>query len=243
MLLPLALVASFVPSILVFLYLSGNHGDDQQYRVNCRKCLIGGILCSGGVVLLSAVSNISLALLGLNNAPVVIQEAASAFIIAALSEELMKMWQTRKAIERGGESTSALDVISYACITGLGFGLLEAVVYMFSSNAGQIMLRGIAMSHGVYGLIMGFILAKGIAKKSRALQVLALAVPLLIHGTYDFDLGMNERLGDSFGYVALALTVICMGIMVYAMFFYVRKARKNADSMAPLEADGHFKLV
>lgn len=237
----LLLIASFVPSILVFLYLRNNHGDDQQYRTNCRKCLVGGMLCSIGVVLFSFAANLLFGVLGLGEASVVARTAASAFVFAALSEELMKLWQTQKAIKRDIDRVCELDVVTFACIVGLGFGLLEAAVYVFFSSPGQIILRGIAMGHGAYGFIMGVILVQAMRKDSKALKALALAVPVLIHGAFDFDLGLYREFGDGYGNISLAIEAMCILIMIYVVFFYVRKARKNEKCLAPLYGGKHME--
>lgn len=232
----LALLASFIPSLLLFFYLSGNRGDDQEYRANCRKCLIGGALCSFGVVLFSGAANLLSFFLGFESSSPIIKEAIHSFILAALSEELMKMWQTNKAINRDRARVSKLDVIAYAAIAGLGFGLLEDVVFMFVTSPGQIIVRGITMDHAAFGMIMGLLLAKGLISDNKVFTALALFVPTLIHGYYVFDLGLNELGYEWGGYGALIVTVLIVIFMVYMIFFYIRKGRKNEDLTASIFA-------
>ena len=235
-LLVLALLASFIPSLLLFFYLRGNRGNDQDYRVNCRKCLIGGALCSFGVVLSSAAANLLSFFLGFESSSPIIKEAIHSFILAALSEELMKMWQTNKAINRDRARVSKLDVVSYAAIAGLGFGMLEDVVFMFSTSPGQIIVRGITMNHAAFGMIMGLLLAKGLTSDNKVFSALALLAPTLIHGYYDFDLGLNDLGYEWGGYGALIVTVLVVIFMIYMIFFYVRKGRKNEELTAPIFA-------
>ena len=71
---------------------------------------------------------------------------------------------------------------------------------------------------------------------SFAFSALALLAPTLIHGYYDFDLGLNDLGYEWGGYGALIVTVLVVIFMIYMIFFYVRKGRKNEELTAPIFA-------
>lgn len=78
--------------------------------------------------------------------------------------------------------------------------------------------------HAAFGLIMGYILAKGIKKNGKMSIMTAVLVATIIHGAY--GLVLNPSLVDKWGGLALALAILCMGLNLYN-FFWMSKARKN----------------
>ena len=59
----IALIASFIPPFLLYLWLRNKNGETEEYGNVCRKALINGILSVIAVILVSALCNIILALL------------------------------------------------------------------------------------------------------------------------------------------------------------------------------------
>ena len=66
---------------------------------------------------------------------------------------------------------------------------------MFSSNVAQILVSGVTNMHAAFGLIMGYILAKGYRKSRKKPAILAILVSTLIHGLY--DLCLHETIIDT----------------------------------------------
>ncbi len=117
-----------------------------------------------------------------------------AFIVAALTEETFKyiaffyFWKNKHFNE-------LFDGIIYAVFISLGFAAVENVLYVFHSNNGGMvvgMLRAITAvpAHALFGVAMGYYL--GLAKfepKHRIRYLfLALCIPIILHGLYDFIL-------------------------------------------------------
>ena len=80
----------------------------------------------------------------------------------------MKYLLARKTIRKNHSRVSFLDLMSYTAISAIGFELMEAVIYFFSTNIPQILVRGITNMHAAFGLTMGFILAKKYKKNPKA---------------------------------------------------------------------------
>lgn len=123
---------------------------------------------------------------------------ASAFLTAALPEELGRMvvsigsiaiW--RRLAERGVALTTAM--------IGLGFAMFENTLYSLTTAAGTAVIveRTVpTLSHAASALIMGALLQRAISKGRPwriGLFLLALAVPCLLHGLYDFGAFMIEQ--------------------------------------------------
>lgn len=156
----------------------------------------------------------------------------SNFVLKALSEELMKYLLARKIIKRNHDNISFLDLMAYTTISAIGFELMESVVYLFSANVPQILVRGISSMHAAFGLIMGFIIAAGYKKKMKYPAILGIFTTVLIHGLY--DLGLAQELAETiWSDISLFIAFFCLIINI-ANFFFMNKARKKSYYTDPL---------
>ncbi len=229
MLVLLALLASFIPSILMFFFLRKNR-EDMEYRKYCGKVLWNGVLCAALVTLACAVLQLGWNLLGIGENSKLLNSLFNAFVLAAGVEESVKFFTAKKALKEIPALTR-LDVISITAITAMGFGLIEDVVYTMQSNIPQILIRGVLMAHVSYGLFMGLVYGKGIQKKSPGLKALGLLLPILFHGLYNFSL--DEGLPELFSYIAVGSALVSTVFLV-VMIFFIRKKRKDPEFTTPL---------
>ena len=124
---------------------------------------------------------------------------SAAFIGAAIPEELAKFLLLYFVVQEHKDCDSGGDLFCAAMLIGLGFAGLENVLYLLGSadwfNLG--MMRGVLSvpAHMVFGAMMGLFAARAYRGKTPALNwTLALLVPLLGHGLYDFPLMMWSEL-------------------------------------------------
>ena len=127
---------------------------------------------------------------------------------------------------------SFLDVMAYTAISAIGFELIEAFIYLFSTNVPQVLMRGVTSMHPAFGLVMGYIVAKGIKKNGKLSLMPAVLITTLFHGAYDFCLSPIV-IDTDWTVLALALAIICLVINIYN-FFFMTKARKKAYYTEPL---------
>lgn len=107
------------------------------------------------------------------------------------------------------------DGVVYAVIVSLGFATLENMLYVLNYMSLQVaVMRGILSVplHCTCGIFMGYFYgmarnhrARGEQVRSMADRVLALLVPLLIHGIYDFALSIES---DAISVAGLGFTVV-----------------------------------
>ncbi len=226
-----ALMVSYCFPLAIYFFLRSARRD-PEYRRECRSLLLRGTLLGIPVILFSLLCSLIFALTGLKESHPLVNTLFHAFILAAFSEELMKYLLARKFIRKNRSSVSFLDVMAFTAISAIGFEMMEAVFYLFSTNVPQILVRGITCMHASFGLIMGFLLAKGYKKNRKAPALAAVLVPALIHGLYDFCL--DEDLVETlWGYLALFLAVACLVLNVWN-FFFMAKARKKPYYTDPL---------
>ena len=118
-----------------------------------------------------------------------------AFFVIAIVEEGYKFLVLLIAVWKNKNFDYKYDAIVYSVFISLGFATLENILYVQSSNAMVAVWRGVISvpAHAFYAVACGFFL--GLAKeqsskdkigKTLLYMLLALIVPLLLHGTFDF---------------------------------------------------------
>ncbi len=224
MLIPiLVLLASFIPSLGMFFFLRKNR-DDKEYHKACGRLLLKGVLCAVGITLVDLVLKTFWGIIGIGDKNWLIDELFHNFIVYAGAEEAVKFYFAKKSIKKDLTEVSRLDIISFMALTAMGFGLFEAVIYAVQTNIPQIIVRGILMGHVGYGLLMGLAYSKGVAQNKNVYKVLALLLPIFVHGLYDFSL--NDKLPELFMYLAV-LNAIATTVFIIVMISFIRKKRKD----------------
>ena len=231
MIIILITLASFIPSLLMFLFMRNNRKGDETYRRNCNQLLMKGILICGLVMLFGAALRIPWNLIGLTKDKPLLDRAFVCFVVNALCEETAKFLYARKYIMQDKTKTSRLDIISYLVISAISFALLEDIIYAFSTSIGQIIVRGILMGHVPEQLLMGELYGRSIAEKKPGLKVLAFLLPILIHGTYNFLLSDGLPEWTAFAVVGL---VLAETIYMICMIFRIKKKRNDTAYTEPV---------
>ena len=226
----LILLASFIPSILLFLFLRKNK-EDEEYRKTCNKLLWQGFLIAMGVTFADILIVLLWNMSGLGGRNGIVDLLFKTFIVNATVEETMKFLCGRKFIRKDLEKVSRLDVITYMAVTAMAFGLFEDILYMFETNIGQILVRGFLMGHVGYGMMMGRLYGKGMKEDRTVYKVLAVLIPILLHGLYNFSLG--EDLPDVFAFIVVTETFITTAYLIYSVFF-IRKKRNDPEFTEPI---------
>jgi RsiW-degrading membrane proteinase PrsW (M82 family) len=118
-----------------------------------------------------------------------------AFVGAAIPEEAFKFGVVRYYAARHPAFNEPMDGIVYGVAASLGFATFENVLYAaaFQFSIGVVLLRAVTAipMHGLLGGVMGWFVARwrfGPRSQRKQNLALALAVPVLLHGLYDFPL-------------------------------------------------------
>ncbi len=118
--------------------------------------------------------------------------ASTAFLGAAIPEELFKALVLYAYCVRHKEFDEPMDGVVYGVVASLGFATLENVMYVTQHGVGVAILRAFTAvpGHGFCGAIMGYYAGQAkFRPQRRAAYVLAsLFFPILLHGLYDFGL-------------------------------------------------------
>lgn len=232
-LLILAFLLSMLPNVLIFLWLR-KAKDDEKYQNICLKGLLRGILFSSLMVLLISTIFYVFERLFITKYGVIISEVFHNFIVLAFAEEIVKYLTLRGLIKKNSYSYSQLDILSLMMIVGIGFGMIESLIYAFITNAAMMIVRGITAMHCGYGFIMGYFISNAMKTKKKGYTFLGIFIPCLLHGTYDLCLSEElAKISEYYGFISLALAIFAI-ITLFIAIKYIRKSRKNSECIKPL---------
>jgi RsiW-degrading membrane proteinase PrsW (M82 family) len=149
-------------------------------------------------------------------------------------EETAKYWVFRRILKKTKYAYSWLDTAVLMTIVGLGFGMLESVVYAIGASVPVVLIRGICVPHAGYGFLTGYFYGKGSKTGKPAVKWIGFLLSWLMHGLYDFSL-RQEFIGinDNLMIVALLLAVMDI-VLVLLLVGFARKAKKQPLYIEPL---------
>lgn len=143
-------------------------------------------------------------------------------IVVPVAEEGLKYLVMRLGTWKHAAFNFTFDGIVYAIIVSLGFATFENLLYVLNYMSLQVaVVRGLLSVplHCTCGVFMGYFYgmtrnhhARGEKGASRLNRALALLVPILIHGLYDFALSIDSETLSVAGLV-FTLFVFVLAIM------------------------------
>ena len=219
------IAAAVVPAIiLMYLIYKADRLDKEP-----KKLLLRLVLCGCAAAVLSMITeSVGNAVLGaVLPAESTLYYVLMFFVVVAGSEEGFKYLLMKRATWNNPEFNCQFDAVVYATYTALGFALFENVGYVFMYGFGTALLRAVTAipGHCCFGVFMGtwYGMAKryehtGELNRSTLCRKLALIVPMILHGIYDF---IAVTAGD---YGVVIFGVFIIGLFVFA----IRKTRSLA---------------
>ena len=155
------------------------------------------------------------------------------FVVVGLSEEGFKYLLLKKRTWNSREFDHQFDGVVYAVFVSLGFALWENIGYVLSYGLSTALVRAVTAvpGHACFGVFMGAWYgmakkyeARGDAERSAYLRKLALIVPVLLHGAYDF-IAASGQVRVTWAFVAF------VAAMFLAAFRLVRKLSREDEHM------------
>lgn len=152
------------------------------------------------------------------------------FIVAGLTEELLKFLVVRTTIYKSPYFDEPIDGLVYSSSAALGFASLENVLYSFSTSWGMMLIRApiTTLGHVVFSAMWGYPLALQKLKKKHATVLLWLGLlgSMVGHGLYDF-LALAQS--DSKMNLPLFVGLIVLFVTMVALFvFLLRRGQKTS---------------
>jgi RsiW-degrading membrane proteinase PrsW (M82 family) len=237
MIIPALLILSVLPAVLILFYIYRKNKYEQEPLGLLLKAFGLGMLPCLIIWLVCLILNIA----GISGEPGTgnhfFDAFVEAFCMAAIPEELLKfailyllVWNNRNFSER-------FDGIIYSVFVALGFATLENITYVLGYGIGTGIVRAITAvpAHALFGVAMGFYFsyAKFLPEYKNKYLMLAIVIPIVLHGIYDFILMWQEKLLENNVEVAILLTLVFITFVVFLWMQGLKKIKK-------LSADFYF---
>ena len=124
----------------------------------------------------------------------------TAFLAAAIPEGVAKFCILFFYCLRHTEFDEPMDGLVYGAAASMGFAAVENLAYVYEGGLGVAAMRAVTAvpMHAMHGAIMGYFLALyRFLPARRGIYLLnALAIPVLLHGLYDFPLMTADLLPE-----------------------------------------------
>lgn len=180
------LILSLAPVFIILLYVYLR----DRYEPEPIKMVLKAVLM--GALVIFPVGIIENWIDSLLTTPAILGKAAfRGYVMAGFTEELFKSLAVIILIWRNVNFNEKFDGIVYAVCVSLGFAAVENIFYVLGSHSVQVgMVRALTAvpAHAIFGVVMGYYLGLARFAASRRMYYFAMAllIPWLLHGTYDF---------------------------------------------------------
>lgn len=161
----------------------------------------------------------------------------AAFLEAAVPEEFLKWCVLFFYAYRHDAFDEPMDGIVYGVAASLGFAAIENILYVSDGDYELVLIRALTAvpSHAMDGVIMGFYLgiAKALPNQRGEYIFKSLAVPVVLHGLYDYPLmlldpwEMDYR--DSLHLVDYPWGLVTFAVIVLQVFVVYRLWKRLRD--------------
>ena len=145
------------------------------------------------------------------------------FLIVGVSEEGAKFYMLYNNSWNSQEFDCLFDGVVYAIFVSLGFALWENISYVLNFGMQTAVVRALTAipGHASFGVFMGVFYAAsklyhiyGDEYNSRTYRILAVAVPVLLHGAYDYIATMETVSQNPLFIVFIALLFLAANRVV-----------------------------
>ena len=169
--------------ILVYVYIRDKY-EREPLRLLLKSLLAGALSVIPVMFVNSWLDGFKIHFTGLT------QIGYIAFIVAAFVEESFKFIALYFLIWKNKEFNEKFDGIVYAVFISLGFALVENIMYVtsYGESTGYVRALTAVPAHALFAVAMGyyFAFAKFSKKQKPYYLFMALFIPIMLHGIYDF---------------------------------------------------------
>lgn len=180
---PLFLALAPIFIILIYIYIRDKY-EKEPWELLLKTLLAGAFITLPIVLMETFLSGLFGDLTELKLA------AYNAFVVAGFTEELFKFLVIYLFIRKNRNFNEPFDGIVYSVFVSLGFAAVENILYVSNYGIDTGFMRAVTAvpAHAIFGVIMGFYFGKSLHSKRPKYLYLALFMPILFHGIYDFIL-------------------------------------------------------
>ena len=235
---PLLTLSGVAPAIFLMWLVSRFDAKRPEPAAALRKVAVWGGLSTIPAVMVEVV------LSAMAPQQPVAHALYSAFIVAALTEECCKALVMYFVIWRHPAFDERLDGIVYATRAGLGFALVENVMYLTQTHStggflGVFILRAVLAvpSHAIYAGFMGYWAARRRFDGVGPGLLGGLAIAIALHGAYDGAVFLAVEAQNEVGVAVLPLLFVPLVVVIWGY----RRLRRHADDALRLDDAAHAR--
>jgi RsiW-degrading membrane proteinase PrsW (M82 family) len=219
------LIASIAPAVII-MYIIYRHDTVKEPLSMLAKAFLGGVLSIAITLIITyPISDIEL-----NSG--VMKSFFDAFFKAGIPEELSKWLIFYWLIRKAKDFDQYYDGILYAIFISMGFALVENIMYVFQNGMGTAIARSIISvpGHMLFAVPMGYYLSLSrfeTGSSARFHVFLSLAIPILLHGTFDFILMYSGAKGAVNPGLAVLLLLAFVIFDIFIWRYGLRKIKEH----------------
>ena len=196
---PILIAAAVIPAIVLLRFVYKEDRLDKESPGLLLSLVIFGILSTFAAIVTEQIGE---AILG-----ILLPQSSTAynvllyFVVVALSEEGFKYLLLKKRTWYSSEFNCQFDGIVYAVFVTLGFALWENISYVLMYGLGTAAVRAVTAvpGHACFGVFMGVYYGRakrydndGDFVNAKRCRTMAVLMPALLHGAYDFIATMED---------------------------------------------------
>ena len=221
------LIASIAPAFII-MYIIYRHDTVKEPLSMLVKAFFGGVLS----IAITLIIREPLFHIELNSGAM--KSFFDAFFKAGIPEELSKWLIFYWLIRKAKDFDQYYDGILYAIFISMGFALVENIQYVFENGMGTAIVRSIISvpGHMLFAVPMGYYLSLSrfeTGASARFHVFLSLAIPILLHGTFDFIIMYTAAKGPlNHGLAVLLL----LAFVIFDIFMWRYGLRKIKEHIA-----------
>ena len=196
---PILIAAAVIPAIVLLRFVYKEDRLDKESPGLLLSLVIFGILSTFAAIVTEQIGEAILGILLPQNSTA--YNALLYFVVVALSEEGFKYLLLKKRTWYSGEFNCQFDGVVYAVFVALGFALWENISYVLMYGLGTAAVRAVTAvpGHACFGVFMGVYYGRakrydndGDFVKAKRCRTMAVLMPALLHGAYDFIATMED---------------------------------------------------
>ncbi len=189
--------AAIIPAAFLMVKVYRSDRVEKESPAMLRKLVIGGVLSA--LIAIVAEKALSM-LLGMVAKGSGAYDVLLYFVVVACSEEGAKYFMLRRYTWNSPEFDCQYDGVVYAVFVSLGFAIWENISYVVHYGFSTAIVRALTAipGHACFGVFMGVFYGiarryanKGAEDSAKAYRVLAVLIPVLLHGAYDYIASSN----------------------------------------------------
>lgn len=215
-------LAALTPAvIIIYIFIQHDHPYNKEPYSLLIKCFFAGVLST----IVSLIFSLPLGYFGIDQGV----EGAfySAFLIAAIPEELAKFIMLHWLTSRARAFDHFYDGILYAVCVSMGFAAFENVLYVTSGGYLTAFFRSITAvpGHMLFAIPMGFFYAFSSfqPEKKKYFLTFCLLIPIILHGTYDFGLIASAVFIEKNPSIAVILLLLLLIFIIWIWRYGLKK--------------------